>query len=151
MEHIPKNYRLLECVTNTVPPAPPQDKTILQYHHITVIKTGHHLHAPWSQTLTVEGFKLPESMHGLRYMWMIGDDDSSVHHSVMISVPYGHRLYIPIPGIEYRAFSKRFLKTVSVELINTFLCVVGVCSSEEEGQQKVILPKILPVLYHLNG
>ena len=39
--------------------------------------------------IIVEGFKLSESMHGLRYIWMIGDGDSSVHHSVLISVPYG--------------------------------------------------------------
>ena len=39
--------------------------------------------------IIVEGFKLSESMHGLRYMWMIGDGDSSVHYSVTINVPYG--------------------------------------------------------------
>ena len=42
--------------------------------------------------IIVEGFKLSESMHGLRYMWMIGDGDSSVHHSITIDVPYGRHV-----------------------------------------------------------
>ena len=42
--------------------------------------------------IIVEGFKLSESMHGLRYMWMIGDGDSSVHHSITINVPYGRHV-----------------------------------------------------------
>lgn len=90
LEFIPKNYCLLGCVINTVSPAPLQNKKILQCHHITVIKTGHYLHATWNHIyIIVEGFKLSESIHGLRYMWMIGDGDSSVHHSILISVPYG--------------------------------------------------------------
>ena len=39
--------------------------------------------------IIVEGFRLSESTHGLRYMWMIGDGDSSVHHSIITSVSYG--------------------------------------------------------------
>ena len=42
--------------------------------------------------IIVEGFKLSESMHGLTYMWMIGDGDSSVHYSVTINVPYGREV-----------------------------------------------------------
>jgi len=38
--------------------------------------------------IIVEGFKSSEKMHGLRYMWMIGDGDSSVFSSVCIRVPY---------------------------------------------------------------
>lgn len=39
--------------------------------------------------IIVEGFRCSERMHGLRYMWMIGDGDSSVYSSVCIGVPYG--------------------------------------------------------------
>ena len=56
----------------------------------------HHCFKNWSQSscsmesdIIVEGFKRSEAMHGLRYMWMIGDGDSSVHLSVSICVPYG--------------------------------------------------------------
>ena len=42
--------------------------------------------------IIVEGFNRSESMHGLRYMWMIGDGDSSVHLAVSISVPYGRHV-----------------------------------------------------------
>ena len=42
--------------------------------------------------IIVEGFNRSESIHGLRYMWMIGDGDSSVHLSVSISVPYGRHV-----------------------------------------------------------
>ncbi|XP_065906075.1 uncharacterized protein [Dysidea avara] len=39
--------------------------------------------------IIVEGFKKSEAMHGLRYIYMIGDGDSSVYLSVTINVPYG--------------------------------------------------------------
>ena len=40
--------------------------------------------------IIVEGFKLSEQMHRLRYIWFIGDGDSSVYHAVVIGVPsYG--------------------------------------------------------------
>ena len=39
--------------------------------------------------IIVEGFNLSESMHGLRYIKMIGDGDSSVHHNIITSVSYG--------------------------------------------------------------
>ena len=42
--------------------------------------------------IIVEGFKRSESMHGLRYMWMIGDGDSSVYLSVTMGVPYGRHI-----------------------------------------------------------
>ena len=39
--------------------------------------------------IIVQGFNMSESMHGLRYIKLIGDGDSSVHHSIISSVPYG--------------------------------------------------------------
>ena len=40
--------------------------------------------------IILEGFRQSENMHGLRYLWMIGDGDSSVYHSVVTGVPsYG--------------------------------------------------------------
>ena len=40
--------------------------------------------------IILEGFRLSEEMHGLRYLWLIGDGDSSVYHSVVTGVPsYG--------------------------------------------------------------
>ena len=34
----------------------------------------------------LEGFRQSENMHGLRYLWLIGDGDSSVYHSVVTGV-----------------------------------------------------------------
>ena len=40
--------------------------------------------------IILEGFRQSEIMHGLRYLWLIGDGDSSVYHSVVTGVPsYG--------------------------------------------------------------
>ena len=40
--------------------------------------------------IIVEGFQLSEQMHGVRYLWFIGDGGSSVYHSVVNGVPsYG--------------------------------------------------------------
>ena len=40
--------------------------------------------------IILEGFRQPENMHGLRYLWLIGDGDGSVYHSVVTGVPsYG--------------------------------------------------------------
>ena len=40
--------------------------------------------------IILEGFRQSENMHGLRYLWLIGDGDSSVYHSVVTGVPsYG--------------------------------------------------------------
>ena len=40
--------------------------------------------------IILEGFRQSEEMHGLRYLWLIGDGDSSVYHSVVTGVPsYG--------------------------------------------------------------
>ena len=36
-----------------------------------------------------EGFRLSESMHGVRYMHLTGDGDSSVYHNILTTVPYG--------------------------------------------------------------
>ena len=43
--------------------------------------------------IIVEGFKQSENMHGLRYTGLIADGDSSVHRSIIDSVPiYGRRV-----------------------------------------------------------
>ena len=40
--------------------------------------------------IILEGFRLSEEIHGLRYLWLIGDGNSSVYHSVVTGVPsYG--------------------------------------------------------------
>ena len=36
-----------------------------------------------------EGFQLSESMHGVRYMHLTADGDSSVYHKILTTVPYG--------------------------------------------------------------
>ena len=41
----------------------------------------------------LKGFQLSEEMHGFRYLWLIGDGDSSVYHSVVTGVPsYGRKI-----------------------------------------------------------
>ena len=45
--------------------------------------------------IILEGFWQSENMHGLRlrYLWLIGDGDSSVYHSVVTGVPsYGREI-----------------------------------------------------------
>ena len=42
--------------------------------------------------IIVEGFSQSARMYGLRYMWMVGDGDSSVHQSVIRNVPYGKHM-----------------------------------------------------------
>ena len=43
--------------------------------------------------IILEGFKMLESMHGLRYLWFIGDGDSSVYNSLITGVQtYGHNV-----------------------------------------------------------
>lgn len=57
----------------------------------------HHCFRNWSGSscsmeadIILEGFRQSEEMHGLRYLWLIGDGDSSVYHSVVTGVPsYG--------------------------------------------------------------
>ena len=40
-----------------------------------------------------KGFLLSEQMHGVRYLWFIGDGDSSVYHAVATGVPlYSHHV-----------------------------------------------------------
>ena len=40
--------------------------------------------------IILEGFRLSEEIHGLWYLWLIGDRDSSVYNSVVTGVPlYG--------------------------------------------------------------
>ena len=40
--------------------------------------------------IIVQSFQLAEQMHGIRYLWFIGDGDSSVYHAVVSNVSYGH-------------------------------------------------------------
>ena len=57
----------------------------------------HHCYRNWSGSscsmesdIILEGFRQSEEMHGLRYLWLIGDGDSSVYHGVVTGVPsYG--------------------------------------------------------------
>ena len=43
--------------------------------------------------IILEGFRLSEEMHGLRYLWLIGKGDSSVYLSVVTGVPsYGRKI-----------------------------------------------------------
>ena len=43
--------------------------------------------------IIAEDFQLPEQMHRVRYLWFIGDGNSSVYHAVVTGVPsYGHRV-----------------------------------------------------------
>ena len=45
------------------------------------------VHAAWRQTSFLKGFS---NQHGLRYLWLIGDGDSSIYHSIVTGVPsYG--------------------------------------------------------------
>ena len=60
----------------------------------------HQCYRNWSGTscameadIIVEGFQLSEQMHGVRYLWFIGDGDSSVFHAVVTGVPsYGRHV-----------------------------------------------------------
>ena len=60
----------------------------------------HHCYRNWSGSscsmeadIILEGFWLSEEMHGLWYLWLIGDGDSSVYHSVVTGVPsYGRKI-----------------------------------------------------------
>ena len=43
--------------------------------------------------IILEGFSMSESIHGLRYLWFIGDRDSSVYNSLTTGVPtYGYAI-----------------------------------------------------------
>ena len=39
--------------------------------------------------IITEGFRKSEAIHRLRYLYLVGDGDSSVFHSVAVNVPYG--------------------------------------------------------------
>ena len=60
----------------------------------------HHWYHNWSGSscsmeadIILKGFRLSEEMHGLRYLWLIGDGDSSVYHGVVTGVPsYGRKI-----------------------------------------------------------
>ena len=43
--------------------------------------------------IILEGFRMSEGIHGLRYLWFIGDGDSSVYNSLITGVPtYGYAI-----------------------------------------------------------
>ena len=55
---------------------------------------SHQCYRNWNGTscameadIIVEGFQLSEQIHGVRYLWFIGDGDSSVYHAVVTGVP----------------------------------------------------------------
>ena len=58
---------------------------------------SHQCYRNWSGTscameanIIAEGFQLSEQLHGVQYLWFIGDGDSSVYHAVVTGVPsYG--------------------------------------------------------------
>ena len=59
----------------------------------------HHCFKNWDgsssaieQDIIVEGFSKSEQMHGLRYIGLIGDGDSSVYSKIIENVPYGRRV-----------------------------------------------------------
>ena len=47
----------------------------------------HHVLWKVASIYIVKGFQLSEQMHGVGYMWFIGDGDSSVYHAVVTNVP----------------------------------------------------------------
>ena len=56
-------------------------------------KNWEHSSSSMEKDIIVEGFKQSENMHGLRYTGLIADGDSSVHRSIIDSVPiYGRRV-----------------------------------------------------------
>ena len=70
---------------------------IAEYKGVTI--PPHTCYKNWSGSscameadIIVEGFKQSETLHGLRYVQMIGDGDSSVHHAVCTGVPSYGRL-----------------------------------------------------------
>ena len=40
--------------------------------------------------IILEGFNQSIAMHGVQYMYLIGDGDSSVYNTILTGVPYGH-------------------------------------------------------------
>ena len=56
--------------------------------------SSHQCYRNWNGTscamegdIIAEGFQFPEQMHGVRYLWFIGDGHSSVYHAVVTGVP----------------------------------------------------------------
>ena len=42
-----------------------------------------------------EGFRLSESMHGIRYMHLTGDGHSSVYHNILTTAEMSRRWSVP--------------------------------------------------------
>ena len=57
-------------------------------HLISVITTEVVLY--FEADIIVEGSRLSEQTHGVRYLWFIGHGDSSVYYAVVTGIPYGH-------------------------------------------------------------
>ena len=72
---------------------------ISEHQNLTTTPT-HQCFKNWSGSscameadIILEGFRMSESMHSLRYLWFIGDGDSSVYNSLITGVPsYGRNI-----------------------------------------------------------
>ena len=56
----------------------------------SVFKNWNRSSCAMESDIIVQGFQLAEQIHGIRYLWFIGDGDSSVYHAVDSNVSYGH-------------------------------------------------------------
>lgn len=65
--------------------------------------------------IIVEGFKNSMKMHGLRYMYLVGDGDSSVYKRLLELRPYGNQLVKKIECRNHllRNFSKKIQEICS--------------------------------------
>ena len=76
---------------NTVQCALLQKGNKLNHQTISVSKTGvDHSSTSMEADIIATGFRLSETMHGVRYTQVIGDGDSSVFYTIQTTVPsYG--------------------------------------------------------------
>ena len=83
-----RHFCLLAYEINTVQYVPSVVETMLNQFHNTNTRSSSS--CSMEADIILEGFCQSENMHGLRYLWLIGDGDSSVYHSVVTGVPsYG--------------------------------------------------------------
>ena len=84
-------YSLLVLGTNTVCAINTRNKKPISIHHCYRNCAGSL--CSMEANIILEGFWLSEEIHGLWYLWLIGDGNSSVYHSVVTSVPlYGRKI-----------------------------------------------------------
>jgi len=82
----------------------------------------HHCYCNWPGSscsmevdIILKGFQQSEEMHGLWYLWLIGDGDSSVYHSVVTGVPsYG----CDITKVEYANHTVKYYRNRLESLCN---------------------------------